>query len=61
MSVSKCPVCYGSGLVPPGFYDPQPRAGGWYITVPLREMCRACAGRGVIVESPPVNKKRVKP
>ena len=43
-----CPVCSGRGSVPLGFYS------GWFppdgssSTVPPIEMCRSCAGSGVL-------------
>jgi hypothetical protein len=43
-----CPVCRGSGLVPPGFYDLASTAGYSTTTVPMRETCRACDGQGVV-------------
>ena len=43
--VHTCPICSGLGTVPPGFYDPP--ASGTSITV--REQCRACGGRGIII------------
>ena len=47
MSVHKCPVCEGRGLVPAGFYyqNSLPTA---VNTCP--ETCRSCYGKGVIFE-----------
>ena len=39
----KCPVCEGRGNMPVGFYD---RATTMTNTGP--EMCRACAGMGIV-------------
>ncbi len=44
-SVHICPVCGGVGTVPPGFYDPFAPS----TTDAMREQCRACGGRGVII------------
>lgn len=44
-NVHKCPVCYGVGTVPPGFYD-SPGSG---TTSNARETCHACNSKGVII------------
>ena len=45
--VHVCPICGGSGRVPPGFYDimAEEEVEG------SPEGCRSCAGRGIIVAS----------
>lgn len=43
-----CPVCGGRGSVPQSFYSVMPYTGT--MTVEPRVTCRACNGRGVIVE-----------
>lgn len=39
----QCPVCYGKGTVPPGFYTGQP-----LLASLEREQCKSCCGKGVI-------------
>lgn len=55
MSIQKCPVCNGSGHVPQGFYShyqPDPNSVPVTQSAPsLREICRACGGRGILVEN----------
>lgn len=46
MAVHKCPVCNGRGTVPPGFYDDG-------TTTDVRQTCRACGGKGVIIVPEP--------
>lgn len=49
----KCPVCDGIGTVPEGFYNRPPTV-DWNpphvgtSSVPVRETCRSCAGRGIL-------------
>ena len=54
MSWSKCPVCYGRGLVSPGFYDLNPIAGNSSTVPPPPEKCRAC-NNGIIYDFNPQN------
>jgi DnaJ-class molecular chaperone len=42
-SVHRCPVCYGKGIVPNGFYSSTSNT--WTSS---SIMCRSCGGRGVI-------------
>lgn len=46
--IQLCPVCRGSGLVAPGFYDPSPYPLHTSSSIPMRELCRSCSGRGTI-------------
>lgn len=50
MTTEVCPVCRGCGLVPPGFYDPQPAQEDYLSSTGprLRETCRACGGTGIL-------------
>jgi len=41
----KCPVCNGSGIVPPGFYI---STSGFSTTNYSSDTCRACNGMGII-------------
>ena len=45
-SAQKCPVCYGKGIVPNGFY----RSTGetWTSSSITPESCRSCKGEGVV-------------
>lgn len=44
----RCPVCGGSGQVPPWFYNRF--EGGSTTCVPTPDMCRSCGGTGVLWE-----------
>lgn len=48
MSVYKCPVCHGKGIVPAGFYDINPLVVGGTSTNTSAETCKSCNGTGVI-------------
>lgn len=41
-----CPVCYGRGFVPAGFYDSTGLT--WVSTTIGNETCRSCSGKGYI-------------
>lgn len=41
-----CPVCYGRGFVPTGFYDSTGLT--WVSTTTGNETCRSCSGKGYI-------------
>ena len=41
-----CPVCYGRGFVPAGFYDSTGLT--WISTTTGNETCRSCSGKGYI-------------
>lgn len=49
MKPYECPVCHGRGTVPNEFYNPpmtheyRPTS-----TIPMRETCRACSGKGIL-------------
>lgn len=45
MTIVKCPVCEGRGVVPRGFYNPCPDQ---IHTTIKPETCRRCNGRGTI-------------
>ncbi len=45
-SVHRCPVCYGKGIVPNGFYSSTSNT--WSSSSTNPETCRSCGGRGVI-------------
>jgi DnaJ-class molecular chaperone len=45
-SPHRCPVCFGKGKVPAGFYD---EYDGYTTAVKQPETCRGCGGTGVIV------------
>lgn len=47
MTVERCPVCNGNGLVPNGFYTQT--TGQWSTTDASVETCRSCAGKGYVV------------
>lgn len=44
----KCPVCYGRGLMPYGFYESQ--LGQWDTTSITDVTCRSCQGSGIVWE-----------
>jgi len=44
--VVACPVCYGRGFVPAGFYDSTGLT--WVSTTTGNETCRSCSGKGYI-------------
>ena len=48
MSWQRCPICGGTGTVAAGFYEP----GGYTTgtTSALRPSCRACKGKGVLLD-----------
>lgn len=56
MSSELCPVCKGRGWMPQHFYEPL----NPYVTGPQdgKLPCRACGGRGVIVDQPNPNPPR---
>lgn len=43
----KCPVCFGKGMVPNGFYL-TPGREQWSGTSTAAEPCRSCGGRGIV-------------
>ena len=50
----RCPVCWGKGLVPPGFYS---QRGDEEISYPMTssaasEACHSCSGRGIVWSLP---------
>jgi len=50
----RCPVCWGKGLVPPGFYS---QRGAEEVSYPTTssassEACRSCGGSGVVWSLP---------
>ena len=47
MSYQRCPICYGKGKVPAGFYELTDYVSSTDIKQP--EICRACAGSGVLM------------
>ena len=47
MGVYKCPICYGTGLVPHGFYSYTPNPTS-ISTTP--KTCRACGGTGIVYD-----------
>ena len=53
MSVVKCPVCNGNGMVSAGFYDHAGDFPQWVAHSTSPEQCRSCEGKGhiVLVES----------
>ena len=51
MSVYKCPVCNGTGLVPVGFYNPDPYYSGSTNAAP--EKCKSCNGTGIVSDFNP--------
>jgi hypothetical protein len=44
-----CPVCFGKGTVPAGFYDT-----GINVTIIYPENCRSCSGSGVLWSHTPM-------
>lgn len=42
----KCPVCGGRGLLPSGFYIPNPNSTSGSSTLPVT--CKSCGGTGVL-------------
>ena len=42
----RCPVCYGKGLVPNGFYNTVIKYDSTMSTAP--ETCRSCNGTGIV-------------
>ena len=47
MTVEKCPVCGGNGLVPDGFY--YQTSGNWPTSGTGGETCHSCGGKGYVV------------
>ena len=45
--IEKCPVCYGKGIVSPGFYNTPGM--NWSTSSASAEQCRSCNGQGYIV------------
>jgi hypothetical protein len=46
-----CPVCFGMGVVPPGFYDVMGSVLGYVSsTSAAPELCRSCGGTGLVRE-----------
>ena len=52
MSWQRCPICGGKGMVAAGFYNPSPF--GTSSTSATAESCRACNGKGILLD--PVSK-----
>lgn len=47
----RCPVCYGKGIVPNGFYNSE---GEYWMTSDMTpEKCRSCNGTGIVWETTP--------
>lgn len=46
--IHKCPVCLGRGIVRKDFYEIEPRGTSTDGSMPVQ--CRACYGRGVILQ-----------
>jgi DnaJ-class molecular chaperone len=42
-----CPVCFGKGMVPNGFYS-SPGVLTWPATSTTPEQCRSCGGNGIV-------------
>lgn len=42
-----CPVCYGKGIVPEGFYSSTGMT--WVSNGTMSEQCKSCQGKGYIV------------
>lgn len=43
----RCPVCFGKGVVPMGFYDMT--NDGYSTTAKMPEPCKSCGGSGYII------------
>ena len=46
-----CPVCHGGGIVPLGFYQPCWVGRLSMASGPTADLCRTCAGYGVLYDS----------
>jgi RecJ-like exonuclease len=46
MSVHRCPVCEGNGIVPKGFYEKI--SAKWSSIGSISEECRSCRGKGYV-------------
>lgn len=55
MSVYKCPVCQGTGLVPNGFYS-NPGMPTYSSTSTSPETCKSCNGTGIVYDFDGLNK-----
>ena len=42
----RCPICFGKGIVPNGFYNSTEYT--WSSTSTMPEKCRSCFGRGYV-------------
>ena len=42
-----CPVCYGRGFVPAGFYESTGLT--WISSTTGNETCKSCCGKGYII------------
>ena len=49
MTIEKCPVCNGNGLVDNGFYLRPGTVGNWTTSSVEPETCRSCSGKGYVV------------
>jgi len=45
----RCPICYGTGKVPQGFYLSDGRS--WISSSMEKETCRSCGGSGIVWEA----------
>ena len=41
----KCPICYGNGIVPDGFYN---QTSGQWTSTGVTEKCRSCNCTGIV-------------
>ena len=49
MTVERCPVCNGNGLVDNGFYLSAGNTGTWTTSSAEPDTCKSCAGKGYVV------------
>ena len=47
MTVERCPVCGGNGIVSAGFYTTT--SGQWSTGGTASETCRSCKGKGYVI------------
>lgn len=57
-NLERCPVCYGRGIVPEGFYSTTGLT--WVSNGTGLETCKACQGKGYLINIYEINSKEYK-